>query len=183
MEKSSFARRWSRIFKLDPQPEVSAELEFHVEQRVRDYIAQGMDPEAARRATLERLGDLRSIQHECTELLKAERPSVIRARAPDCTIRQLQERCIPSTSPLHVKGDPASFAPQLREVATAVDPAIRLHDMMPLADIQRNLLKTYRFWFQVAIIAAALVLTLSLAGIYSITSFTVASRSGSHWAR
>jgi predicted permease len=53
--------------------EVDDELKFHLEQRVRDYVARGMDPEAARRAALERLGDLERVRDACTATLEAER--------------------------------------------------------------------------------------------------------------
>ena len=66
-------RRWRRIFRSDPGPEVDDELGFHLEQRVRDYIGRGMDPEAARRAALERLGDLERVRNECTGMLVADR--------------------------------------------------------------------------------------------------------------
>jgi predicted permease len=66
-------RRWSRIFKPEARTEVNEELAFHLEQRVQDNIARGMDPESARAAALERLGDLKSIGSECADLLTAER--------------------------------------------------------------------------------------------------------------
>ena len=73
MSRESSGRRWARIFKPDAKSEVEDELAFHFEQRVRDNIARGMDPIAARVAAKERLGDLKSVQRECTELLLAER--------------------------------------------------------------------------------------------------------------
>jgi hypothetical protein len=66
-------RRWSRIFKPDARAEVDEELAFHVEQRVRDNLARGMDADSARAAALERLGNLQSIGSECANLLTAER--------------------------------------------------------------------------------------------------------------
>jgi putative ABC transport system permease protein len=68
-----FSRRWARIFKRDPRVEVEEELSFHIEQRVRDYIARGLDPESARAAALERLGALDGVRQECAELLSAVR--------------------------------------------------------------------------------------------------------------
>ncbi len=70
------APRWhrlTRIFARDPAEEVADELDFHLEQRIRDYVARGMDPESARRAALERLGDLGRARDECVTLLSAER--------------------------------------------------------------------------------------------------------------
>ena len=82
--------------------------------------------------------------------------------------------------PLHmlvrVKGQPRTFQSRFREIAIAVDPGLRLHSLQPLNEIQRDLLTTYWFWFRIGLIAAGLVLLLSLAGIYSIMSFTVARR-------
>ena len=62
-----------RVFPSKPQAEVDDELAFHLEQRVRDYVARGMDPAAARAAALERFGDLHGVRSECTELLEADR--------------------------------------------------------------------------------------------------------------
>ncbi|HYH44049.1 MAG TPA: ABC transporter permease [Thermoanaerobaculia bacterium] len=60
---------------LDPEPqaEVDSELAFHLEQRIQDYVARGMDPAAARAAALERFGDLNGVRQECTQLLAADR--------------------------------------------------------------------------------------------------------------
>jgi len=60
-------------FEIAPQAEVGDELQFHLEQRIRDYIAQGMDPATARATALERFGDVSGVQRECTELLEDDR--------------------------------------------------------------------------------------------------------------
>ena len=62
-----------RPFESAPQAEVGDELEFHLEQRIRDYIARGMDPDTARATALERFGDVSGVQRECTELLEDDR--------------------------------------------------------------------------------------------------------------
>lgn len=66
-------RRLRRVFRQDPAAEVDRELELHIEERVRDYVAGGMDRHAARRAALGRLGDLERVRSECTRLLEADR--------------------------------------------------------------------------------------------------------------
>jgi putative ABC transport system permease protein len=73
LHNESARRRWTRIFKPDARTEIEEELAFHLEARVRENIARGLDPEAARAAALQRLGDLQDIRSECTELLVAER--------------------------------------------------------------------------------------------------------------
>jgi hypothetical protein len=67
---------WTHIakpFERTPQAEVDDEISFHVEERMREYIARGMDPAAARAAAFERLGDLGVVRSECTQLLSEER--------------------------------------------------------------------------------------------------------------
>jgi putative ABC transport system permease protein len=65
-------------FQPTPEVEVDEELAFHLEQRVRDYVARGMDPAVARAAALERFGDLHGIRTECTQLLEQERLATAR---------------------------------------------------------------------------------------------------------
>jgi putative ABC transport system permease protein len=79
MSSSSSSRKWSRIFKLDARAEVEDELSFHLEQRTQANIARGMDPESARHAAEQRLGDLKSIESECAMLLQAERRAEARS--------------------------------------------------------------------------------------------------------
>lgn len=62
-----------RLFDAKPEAEVDEELAFHLEQRIRDYVAQGMDPAAARAAALERLGDTSDVRRVCAELLTDDR--------------------------------------------------------------------------------------------------------------
>jgi hypothetical protein len=66
-------RRLRRVFRRDPAKEIGSELDHHVEERVRDYITRGMSPEEARRAALERVGDVDAVRSECVELLADER--------------------------------------------------------------------------------------------------------------
>jgi predicted permease len=64
--------RRRRLFEQTPQAEIDDEIAFHVEQRVRDYVARGMDPEAAKAAARERLGDLATVKTECVQLLEED---------------------------------------------------------------------------------------------------------------
>jgi len=65
--------RGFRIFPPKPKAEVEDELAFHLEERVSDYIARGMDPESARAAATARLGDLNTVRQECTQMLEDDR--------------------------------------------------------------------------------------------------------------
>ena len=72
-------RAWlRRVFRRDPADEVDEELRFHLERRIADYEARGLDAEAARRAAERRLGDLSGVRAECSELLARERRSEAR---------------------------------------------------------------------------------------------------------
>jgi predicted permease len=62
-----------RPFESAPRAEVGDELQFHLEQRIRDYVARGMDPDTARATAIERFGDVSGVQRECTELLEDDR--------------------------------------------------------------------------------------------------------------
>ncbi|MGH7483754.1 MAG: ABC transporter permease [Longimicrobiales bacterium] len=82
----------------------------------------------------------------------------------------------PSHVALHVRGDPAAFAPRLRGVATAVDPTLRLYDVMPLDELSDSALDFLYFWLAMIALVVAITLLLSLAGIYAVMSFTVTQR-------
>jgi len=69
MRLSKWWRARSRPFEASPETQVDDELAFHIEQRIHDYIARGMSPDAARAAANERLGDLAGVRQECTEML------------------------------------------------------------------------------------------------------------------
>ncbi|MFN2564948.1 MAG: ADOP family duplicated permease [Gemmatimonadaceae bacterium] len=75
-----FFSRARRALPFQPAPEVEVddELAFHLEQRVRDYVARGMDPGEARAAALERFGDLHGVRSECTQLLEQDRRATAR---------------------------------------------------------------------------------------------------------
>src|SRR5690242_3204998 len=61
-----------------PEAEVDDELRFHLEQRIRAYIASGMTPDAARRKALERFGDVKGVRDECAQLLTEDRKAEAR---------------------------------------------------------------------------------------------------------
>ena len=72
---------WRRMFGLRPEQEVDEELRFHIEQRTREYIAQGMSPEAARRTATEKFGDVTRVRETCTSMLAADRAVETRRRS------------------------------------------------------------------------------------------------------
>jgi putative ABC transport system permease protein len=77
---------------------------------------------------------------------------------------------------VHFRGDPLAIAARVRAVATAVEPELRLSQMQPLHKIRDVFLGFLEIWLWLVIVSSALVLALSLAGIYAIMSFTVSRR-------
>jgi hypothetical protein len=77
---------------------------------------------------------------------------------------------------IHVRGDPQAFAPRLRAVAAAVDPALRLDAIVPAAELSQPNLQFLDFWFRLTLLVSVIAVVLSLAGIYAVMSFTVARR-------
>ena len=54
----------SLLWKASVAEEVDAELQFHIEMRVREYVAEGMTEEEARGKAQAKLGGLRRIRAE-----------------------------------------------------------------------------------------------------------------------
>lgn len=77
---------------------------------------------------------------------------------------------------VHVRGEPAAFAPRLRAHAGAVDRGLRVHRMRPLDDIRWDALLTYTFWLRITLLGSGVALLLSFAGIYAVMAFVVARR-------
>jgi predicted permease len=77
---------------------------------------------------------------------------------------------------LHARTDPQSLGPTLRRIAGDVSPMLRLHDILPLDHQVSGDARFWRVFAKVFMLGSAIVLFLSLAGIYSVTSFTVSRR-------
>jgi putative ABC transport system permease protein len=83
-------RRRGRLFDREPTTEVDDELAFHLEQRVRDYVARGMDEDAARAAALERFGSVSEVRDECAAMLAADRRAEARRDWLDDLLQDLR---------------------------------------------------------------------------------------------
>jgi predicted permease len=83
---------------------------------------------------------------------------------------------VPTYMIVHVRGEADRFVPRLRSIAAAVDPTLRLHDPITLAQINREDLYFVRLQFWLVTVVSAGAMLLSLAGIYSVLSFTVSQR-------
>jgi hypothetical protein len=77
---------------------------------------------------------------------------------------------------LHARGDPLTLAPRLREIATAVDPALRISEVQRVDQVTSGVLWFLGVWLRITLALTGIALLLALAGIYSVLSFTVARR-------
>jgi hypothetical protein len=78
---------------------------------------------------------------------------------------------------VHVRGgDPMMLVPQVREVAAAVDPSLRLVGLQRVNEANNDVLWVMRLWLRITAVLSGLALVLSLAGIFAVLSFTVARR-------
>ena len=78
---------------------------------------------------------------------------------------------------VHVRGgDPMALAPRVYEIATAVDPSLRLIDVQRASEVNNDSLWVMALWKRITVVLSGVALVLSLAGIYAVLSFTVARR-------
>jgi putative ABC transport system permease protein len=82
----------------------------------------------------------------------------------------------PTRLAVHVKGDAKSLVPRIRTVAAAVDPTLRLYDVITLDQTDDADLLTMAFFVQALTVVSAVALLLSTAGVYALLSFTLARR-------
>jgi predicted permease len=77
---------------------------------------------------------------------------------------------------VHGRGDPMALVPQVRAIAAAVDPALRLAEWQRVDQVLEGLLWFITLWMRVTFLMTAVALMLSLSGIYAVLSFIVARR-------
>jgi predicted lysophospholipase L1 biosynthesis ABC-type transport system permease subunit len=77
---------------------------------------------------------------------------------------------------VHGRGDPLALASRVRELATSVDPSLKIEQMTRLDRVADDKLWFFGLWLRVTSALTGVALLLSLAGIYAVLSFTVARR-------
>jgi putative ABC transport system permease protein len=74
------------------------------------------------------------------------------------------------------RGDPLAIGPRVRDLAAAVDPALRIEQVTRLDQMITPLLWFLGLWQKIIMGMTAVALLLSLSGIYAVLSFIVARR-------
>ena len=77
---------------------------------------------------------------------------------------------------VRVRQDPQALALRLRRIATAVDPTMRLDELLALDEVIRREQLAMRFGALALFLVAAMVLALATAGTYALMSFIVSQR-------
>lgn len=79
---------------------------------------------------------------------------------------------------MRIEHAPANFSQRIREIVTAVDPTLGVSSILPLADVYRSRPDgaAGRFLTWTLSLAILVLLFLSTAGIYALTSFAVTQR-------
>ncbi|HKG95934.1 MAG TPA: ABC transporter permease [Gemmatimonadaceae bacterium] len=80
-------RRHLRVWGRSVDDDVDAELAFHLEMRVAEYVARGLAPDEARRRAQARFGELRPVRAECVDIGHRRRKTMRRAELVG-TLRQ-----------------------------------------------------------------------------------------------
>lgn len=85
-----------------------------------------------------------------------------------------------TTYPVHaiirVHGEPMTQLTNVRQIASAAEPTLRLHELAPMTAIARGFERFQATLVRIALFVSAVSLLLSLAGIYSVMSFAVSRR-------
>jgi putative ABC transport system permease protein len=74
------------------------------------------------------------------------------------------------------RGDPLAISPRVRDLAAAVDPALRIEQITRIDQLKTPLLWFLGLWQKIIMGMTAVTLLLSLSGIYAVLSFIVARR-------
>ena len=72
-------RRYLRFWRSNVQADVDDEFHFHLQERIDDLVAQGMDARAARAEALLRFGDIEQVKGTCRELARNQESDMRRS--------------------------------------------------------------------------------------------------------
>jgi predicted permease len=83
-------RRYLHFFGPRGTADLDDELRFHIEMRVRDYMARGMSERDARAATAQRLGDIATARDTCVTIATRRQRRMTRAQIIDALVQDVR---------------------------------------------------------------------------------------------
>ena len=83
-------RRYLRFFGYRGVADLDDELRFHIEMRVRDYMARGMSEADARAATALRLGDMATARDACATIATRREHRMTRTQIVDAMLQDVR---------------------------------------------------------------------------------------------
>ena len=141
-----------------------------VGRRIR-YVER--DPAAEPGPWLEIVGVVRDLGTDRSRSLDLDAP--VRARVYHA-LDPARAGAYPLHVVAHVRTSPTLALPEFHALAQQVSPSLRLHEPLTLDRANADLARLWRLYADVVTGVSAIALLLSLAGIYAVTSFTVARR-------
>jgi putative ABC transport system permease protein len=137
------------------------------------YVKTGVSPETGPEPWLEIVGVVGDLVLESGAPLRLDNPAkpvIYRLLSPT------QVESHPLQLAARVNGDPLSLTPALRRIAADVAPDLRLTGVQPLDEATGTDARAWAIFARTILLGSAVAVLLSLAGIYSVVSFTVARR-------
>jgi len=116
---------------------------------------------------LEIIGVVRDLAPDAGAPLNLDNP--VKPRLYHCL--NGSQRSSPLYLAVHAKTDPQWLGPTLRRIAGEVSPMLQLHDILPLDHASNGDTRFWRVFANLFMAGSAIVLFLSLAGIYSVWRF------------
>lgn len=143
-------------------------------QQIRYEAAPGSDRETAGKPGpwFEIVGVVRDLVPDSGAPLNLDNPA--RPRLYHCL--ETSKASAPLYLAVRAKGDPQEIVPVLRRTASEVSQGLQIHDILPLDHAASGDTRFWRGFANAFLTGSGIVLFLSLAGIYSVTSFTVSRR-------
>ncbi len=84
-------RRYLRFWGADPPADVDAEIDFHLAELVRHFVARGMTPEQARAEASKRFGNVAIVRSECVSVDEDSMTAATRREALDALSQDIRD--------------------------------------------------------------------------------------------
>lgn len=191
-------QRLRRIFRPSTRAEVDDEIAFHIDERAREVMGQGIDPITARRMAEDRFGPVRPIEEALMKSTNLRREREDRAehfsdlrqdfryalrslRAQPKPYGQVYVPIVQMPYPglrfvIRTSGDPLQAVAPFKQAVRGANPAATVKEVRTFESIVSNSLARQRFNMTLIAIFAVLALVLAIVGLYSVLALLVGQR-------